>query len=522
MKRILIVEDESIISKDIQRTLENLGYEVCGTALNGKKAIELAQRKNPDLVLLDIVLKGDLDGIETAEQITAKVNIPVVYLTAYADQHILQRAKITKPFGYILKPFKERDLHITIEMALDSHKMESRLKNERDRAQLYLDVAGVIIIFLGLDKKVRLINKKGCTILGYEKEKEILGKDWIENFVPKRVRKKATKLFQKLISGDAGKECMVEFPILAKNKKERIISWHNTILFDENGKAYGTLSSGEDITERVIAEQKIKKLNEELEARVIERTAQLEEANKDLAAFSFSISHDLQTPLRAIQGFSKILEKDYSENMDDEALSLLQTIREKAEWMNQLIQDILRFSQFGRQELHFSRINMNKLIESVIEEYKSTAEGNHFSWKIDPLLPVQGDKVLIRQAFSNLVSNAVKFTGEKRPSRIEIACYQKNDQNIYTVTDHGVGFDMEYADKLFLVFQRLHSQKEFKGTGAGLAIAQRIIKKHGGKIWGEGCVNKGATFYVALPAHKSEPDLAENKPSIKITARKKS
>jgi PAS domain S-box-containing protein len=265
----------------------------------------------------------------------------------------------------------------------------------------------------------------------------------------------------------------------------------------ENGFRIGALNR--DITDQKRAEAEIRQLNAELENRVIERTAQLEAANKELEAFSYSVSHDLRAPLRAINGFSRILTDLLVLDGADDARRYLSVIRENAQQMGRLIDDLLSFSRLSRQPLKKSPLSPSELIDQVLEATSSEQQGRQVEINIGDLPVCLGDSSLLKQVWMNLLSNALKFTRDRTPAHIEIGSELLTDEIIYFVKDNGTGFDMRYVDKLFGVFQRLHRPEDFEGTGVGLAIVQRIVRRHGGRVWAEGELGKGASFYFSLP-----------------------
>jgi PAS domain S-box-containing protein len=226
---------------------------------------------------------------------------------------------------------------------------------------------------------------------------------------------------------------------------------------------------------------------------------QLESVNSELEAFSYSVSHDLRAPLRAISGFTEALLEDWGSRLDEEGKLNLSLVRENAHNMGQLIDDLLTFSRLGRQTMIMDEIDMTELAQSVFRELKARESGRRIAFTMGRMPPAHGDKALIRQVLVNLIANAVKFTRSRKQASIEIGHQSLADRDAYSIRDNGVGFDMRYADKLFGVFQRLHSVEEFEGTGVGLALAYRIITRHGGAIWAEGHVGRGAVFYFSLP-----------------------
>lgn len=250
-----------------------------------------------------------------------------------------------------------------------------------------------------------------------------------------------------------------------------------------------------DLTERKQAEDQINKLNANLEQRAM----QLEASNKELESFSYSVSHDLRSPLRAVDGYSQILEEDYAGKLDAEGLNLLGVIRESSQKMGILIDDLLTFSKLGRRPLTTAEVDMTALIGEVVRELPASGGGEPPQITVAGLPPTWGDRALLKQVWVNLLSNAIKFTGKQDQPRVEVSGYSAGAENVYSVKDNGAGFDMKYYDKLFGVFQRLHSSEQFPGTGVGLAIVQRVTTRHGGRVWAEGKIDQGATFYFALP-----------------------
>ncbi|MBI1806053.1 MAG: GAF domain-containing protein [Ignavibacteria bacterium] len=292
-----------------------------------------------------------------------------------------------------------------------------------------------------------------------------------------------------------------EEPIVNKRTGER--QWNSTTkvpLKDNTGKIFGLVGVNRDITKRKRSEEEIRKLNEELEQRLINQTGQLAIANKELEAFAYSVSHDLRAPLRHIDGFIDLLHKKIYATLDEESKRFLSTIATSAKEMGTLIDDLLAFSRMGRAELVSKKVDLGSVVRAVIKELSRESEGRKIKYTVGDLPLVTGDSSMLRLVMVNLISNAIKFTRPQKKATIEIGSMQDKAAEITIfVRDNGVGFDMDYADKLFGVFQRLHGKDEFEGTGIGLASVRRIINRHGGRTWAEGSVDGGATFYFSLP-----------------------
>lgn len=320
-----------------------------------------------------------------------------------------------------------------------------------------------------------------------------------------------------------------DYPLSIRNVSGHIteVLYNASLYKNEAGEVQGVFAAARDITEFKRIEQALKAAHDELELRVKERTNELQRANeslqteigerreveklielrtkllemtnKELESFSYSVSHDLRAPLRAIDGYSRMILRDQRDNLNDDAKRKFDLIRSNTQMMGKLIDDLLSFSRLGRLEINMSRLDMESLVGDVWMELQIINPDRKIDFEVENIPPVRGDRTLIKQVYSNLLSNAVKYTKFKDHARIETGGYRKGNENIYYIKDNGVGFDMEYYDKLFGVFQRLHSADDYEGTGVGLAIVQRIIHRHGGRVWAESKVEEGSIFYFSLP-----------------------
>ena len=385
---------------------------------------------------------------------------------------------------------------------VERKKMENALRRSSEVIQdLYnnapcgyhsLDKSGIIV----------QMNDTELKWLGYTRD-EVIGKMNVASILTPGSRERFRENFPRFM--EQGYIRDAEFEIIRKDGSIIPILLSATAVKNESGEFEMSRSTLFDITDLKKSRQEIRKLNEELERKVIERTAELQAANKELEDFTYTVSHDLRAPLRAIDGFSGMLLRDLKERVDGEAFRKLSIVRQSVQKMNQLIEDLLAFSRLGKKAMSFSTIDMEGLVDEVWGEQHGLEPGRKLELRRGPLPRAFGDRAFVKQVFSNLLSNSVKFTRPKSEALIEVGGEKKRGESLFYVKDNGVGFDMRYYGKLFGVFQRLHSEAEFEGTGVGLAIIYRIIQRHGGRIWAEGKVGEGATFYFTLPAGEKVP-----------------
>jgi PAS domain S-box-containing protein len=372
-----------------------------------------------------------------------------------------------------------------------------QLRASEEQFRLLVNGVKDYAIFM-LDPTGRVVswNTGAERIKGYHAE-EILGRDFSCFFSPEDIAsgKPAMELEAAAVNGRFEDEGW-------RIRKDGSRFWTNVIvsaLRDESGNLRGFAKVARDITERKNAEE-VAKLNIDLERRVAERTAELAAANKELEAFTYSVAHDLRAPLRHIDGFSKLLVEHLGVSLDESGKHFLDSIQGSANNMGSMVDELLNLSRVARKELNLQVTGLSSLVEEVLKGLKLEVKDRDIEWKIAGLPFVECDPILVKQVFVNLLSNAVKFTRTRTHAIIEVDQVTVDGQSVTFVRDNGVGFSMKYSEKLFGVFQRLHRQEDFEGTGVGLATVQRIVHKHGGRIWAEAELNKGATFYFTLGA----------------------
>lgn len=368
--------------------------------------------------------------------------------------------------------------------------------NNRFLDSVVENIPNMVFVKDAADLKFVRFNKAGERLLGYSRD-DLLGKNDYD-FFPKAEADHFTAK-DRAVLAQSGLLDIPEETIHTAHQGPRILHTMKIPILDDEGRPQYLLGISEDITERKQAEQKIVELNASLQQRAV----QLEASNKELESFSYSVSHDLRAPLRAVDGYALMLEEDYADRFDEEGARCLGKVREHSKRMGILIDELLNFSRLGRQALNKSPLDMHQLAQDVVKEALAEYAGTTPAIKLGLLPPASGDRVLIRQVWVNLILNAIKYSSKAASPVIEISGEQTDGEVVYAVRDNGAGFDMAYYDKLFGVFQRLHHADEFAGTGVGLAIVQRAVTRHGGRVWAEGKIGAGASFYFSLPVGES-------------------
>lgn len=379
---------------------------------------------------------------------------------------------------------------------------ETELRDERDQVQNYLDVARTMLVVIGADQRITLINRMGCEILGYP-EDEILGTNWFDRFIPAGIRDMVRETFNKLMAGEVTPVEYFENPVVTKSGEERVIAWHNAVLNDEEGRIIATLSSGEDITARKATE-----------AALARKTEELERSNAELDQFASIVSHDLKAPLHTIGGFADLIRERYAERLDEKGKDNLERIVAGVGRMERLITDMLAFSRVTTRGRDFEDVPAERILETALANLKIAIDESRATVTTDPLPTVQADEMQLLELFQNLIGNAIKYRGDD-PPRIHISVRQLDESEsrtvaglhgpvsetgwLFSVTDNGIGIDPQHHESIFRIFERLDKSGRYDGTGVGLAVCKKIVERHGGRIWVESEPGKGSSFYFILP-----------------------
>ena len=473
---ILLVDDRRENLLALEAILNKLDENLV-KANSGSEALKFLLKDEVAVILLDVDMPH-MDGFQTATLIREREktrHTPIIFLTAInkSDVHVNQGYSLGG-VDYIFKPFIPEVLKSKVSAFVEMFKQRKEgerqselLKAERDFAGAILDTVAGFVLVLDTQGRILRVNRAFEEVGGYKPE-DVQG-HFLYEFLEE---KETAKRF--LTEGRGPQDCREYW--LTSGLTRRLVSWCCTALGKEAAGSGRLVVTGRDITE-------------------------LRQRTEELEGFTYSVSHDMRAPVRAIDGFTRILIEEYAGSLDDEGRRLLDIVRQNTEKMGQLIDGLLALSRLGRERLIFAEIDMADLAKSAFEEQKLVGgKQRDISFKLGELPVAYGDKRLITQVFQNLLANSIKFTRKRPAALIEVGYHRGVGEHIYWVRDNGVGFDMNHAQKLFGTFQRLHAANEFEGSGIGLATVRRIIDRHGGRVWAEAEANKGATFYFSLPA----------------------
>jgi PAS domain S-box-containing protein len=486
VKQILVVEDESIISDDIRQSLQNLGYAVPSIASSGKEAIEKVEKTNPDLVLMDIMLDSEMDGIEAANQIRTRFHIPVIYLTAYSDEKLMERAKITEPHGYIIKPFNNRELQTNIEIALYKHKMEKKLKESEQRLSATINGMGEGVIATDEKGVIEIMNPFAEALTGWRKE-DALGKrlDEVFNIISEGMDKKVEDPVAKVIREDSFYGLADNTFLISKNGIKTPVDIIGSLIKDDRNNIAGAVFIFADITERKKAE----------EIRI--ESEGFAYASKTKLDFLLNMSHEMRTPLNAIIGFSELLHRKIPGGLNETQCNYVNNSLEAGNQLLNIINDILDLSKVeaGKMELTIETISVHEIInEAIILLEENAAKHNLIiNNELDPQIEfMDADRQKVKQILFNLLSNAIKFS-KNEGGIVTMKVNKDGDMARFSVSDTGIGIRKEDVGKLFKEFQ----------------LTKKLVELHGGKIMVESKYGEGSTFTFLLPLKAEKGDIKE-------------
>lgn len=406
---------------------------------------------------------------------------------------IIKRNQAQKSLDHSFKDLEAANRKLHKEIA-ERELTEKALRESSEKYRIIIETANEGICIADDKYSIIFVNRKMADMIGYS-EKELQGNKLTDLVFPEDIN----VFLDHMELRKKGVAEQYEYRLRRKNGSACWISISATPLVDDHRQFKGSFAMLTDITSRKEAEMELTRMYAKLEERVRQRTAELEHAYREMESFSCAVSHDLKAPIVRIKGFSEILSTDYTDKLNDEAKDVLKRISDNTSKMIALIESILNYSRLGAQPVNKTATDMAALAQKAYEEVRSVEGERDIRFKINNMPLAYCDQVLMSQVFLNLLANAMKFTRERKAAVIAAGGASRGYENIYYVSDNGIGFDMKFNEKLFGLFQRIHAGKEFEGTGVGLVIVKKIIQKHGGRVWAEGKPDEGATFYFSLP-----------------------
>ena len=488
--RILVVEDERIVARDLQIRLSGMGYEVTEIASSRAEALESVVRKRPTVVLMDIRLNGVPEGIEAARELKEDFNLPVIYLTGHSDSATLLEAAATEPFGYILKPFENRELVAAIETAVYKHRAETRLRELNNRLEL-AQQAGRVGVFdwngetgeFHVTPELEKLHQAAAGSLrdlddlwsrGADEDEQRAMQERFEEWVHSE-REEAS--WEHRIPLDSGGPIWVQ--VRAKAYR------------DAHGRLQRIIGTEVDITGR-----------KEMEETLLRKEKELEHSNADLQAYAYTIAHDLQEPVRTLICGVELIERGLAEKMRGADERLLFYVKSSAERLRNMIAGLLEYSRVGQEDEPAATADCNEVMFAVMQLLKALMEETGARIEVGVLPVVAMSDQRVAQLFQNLIGNALKFRRKEVEPRVTVSAERAGAWWRFVVADNGMGFDMAYSERIFGVFKRLQS-REVEGTGIGLSVCRRIVERGGGTIYAESVVGEGSKFVFTLPAAES-------------------
>ncbi|MBI3986052.1 MAG: response regulator [Lentisphaerae bacterium] len=546
-KSILIVEDEATVAEVIRQMLANTGYAVSAAVTNIPAALEEIARQRPDMVLMDIKIEGPVDGIAGAELMQKRASLPVIFLTAYGDAETLEKAKQVNPYGCLVKPFSEYELRCTLEIAFQWHSQAELLKKrERELESTYVQLASMLEAMKDKESDLEAKNAQLLQVaqelqdtdLRYERlvraARGFIFTVPLENGHPQgSIHYPGSEDVTGYSKAEYEADDTLWYRMIHAEDREKVLAYVNRVIqglspppiehriLHKDGTLHWLRNMSiphYDAERRLIAYDGLIVDITEIKKVETQRDRWLEElkrSNQDLEQFSYAVSHDLQEPLRMVASYVQLLQRRYQGKLDADADEFIRFAQDGAVRMQQLIGDLLHYSRLGRNALTIAPVRAQSLVDLALVNLKASVEASGATIACEPLPEVMADSRLLMLMFQNLIGNAIKFHGKAAPN---VRISAKSESQVSTVSpapdggartaaavwqfsiqDNGIGIAPQFSERIFLIFQRLHTLDEYPGSGIGLTICKKIVERHGGRIWVESQPGRGSTFHFTLP-----------------------